>query len=210
MPYRSVEGTVTPRAKRTAPPTATGPTTSRLAATASSASRRSPPAAMASRRSRRRRRYSSSRRRSLACGRQKFGTSIRSGTRPRTATWGQRRSSRFRRACLGWGRDPSVRLDAEFRSTTRSSPATRAAGSGATKKKVTKKSGAFFFDDFFRCHMSHVTAGMRVDCVSPIRLLCGIYKSAPRWRKSANDGSKASCALPHPGREVWCLSVSTE
>ena len=24
-------------------------------------------------------------------------------------------------------------------------------------------------------------------------------KSAPRWRKSANDGSKTSCALPHHG-----------
>ena len=36
------------------------------------------------------------------------------------------------------------------------------------------------------------------------------YKPVSRWRKSANDGSKASCALPHPGREVWCLSVSTE
>ena len=30
--------------------------------------------------------------------------------------------------------------------------------------------------------------------------LCGIYKSAPRWRKSANDGSKTSCALPHRSR----------
>jgi hypothetical protein len=25
----------------------------------------------------------------------------------------------------------------------------------------------------------------------------GIYKSVPRWRESANDGSKTSCALPH-------------
>ena len=41
---------------------------------------------------------------------------------------------------------------------------------------------------------------MRIDCVSPIRPLCGIYKSAPRWRKSANDGSKTSCALPHRSR----------
>ena len=44
---------------------------------------------------------------------------------------------------------------------------------------------------------------MRTDCVSPIRPLCGIYKSAPRWRKSAkgpNDGSKPSCALPHRSR----------
>ena len=38
---------------------------------------------------------------------------------------------------------------------------------------------------------------MRIDCVSPIRPLCGIYKSAPRWRESTNDGSKTSCALPH-------------
>ena len=45
-----------------------------------------------------------------------------------------------------------------------------------------------------------VTAGMRIDCVSPIRPLCGIYKSAPRWRKSTNDGSKTSCALPHRSR----------
>ena len=36
--------------------------------------------------------------------------------------------------------------------------------------------------------------------MSPIRPLCGIYKSAPRWRKSANDGSKTSCALPHRSR----------
>ena len=35
---------------------------------------------------------------------------------------------------------------------------------------------------------------------SAIRPLRGIYKSAPRWRKSANDGSKASCALPHRSR----------
>jgi len=48
--------------------------------------------------------------------------------------------------------------------------------------------------------MRPVTAGMRIDCVSPIRPLCGIYKSAPRWRKSANDGSKTSCALPHRSR----------
>ena len=48
--------------------------------------------------------------------------------------------------------------------------------------------------------MSDVTAGMRIDCVSPIRPLCGIYKSAPRWRESANDGSKTSCALPHRSR----------
>ena len=41
---------------------------------------------------------------------------------------------------------------------------------------------------------------MRIDCVSPIRPLYGIYKSAPRWRKSANDGSKTSCALPHRSR----------
>ena len=41
---------------------------------------------------------------------------------------------------------------------------------------------------------------MRIDCVSPIRPLCGIYKSAPRWRESANDGSKTSCALPHRSR----------
>ena len=40
-----------------------------------------------------------------------------------------------------------------------------------------------------------VTAGMRIDCVSPIRPLCGIYKSAPRWREPANDGSKISFAL---------------
>jgi len=33
-----------------------------------------------------------------------------------------------------------------------------------------------------------------------LRTLCGIYKSAPRWRKSANDGSKTSCALPHRSR----------
>ena len=39
-----------------------------------------------------------------------------------------------------------------------------------------------------------------IDCVSPIRPLCGIYKSAPRWRKSASDGSKTSCALPHRSR----------
>ena len=30
--------------------------------------------------------------------------------------------------------------------------------------------------------------------------VCGIYKSAPRWRKSAYDGSKTSCALPHWSR----------
>jgi hypothetical protein len=42
--------------------------------------------------------------------------------------------------------------------------------------------------------------GMRIDCVSPIRPLRGIYKSAPRWRKSASDGSKTSCALPHRSR----------
>jgi hypothetical protein len=30
------------------------------------------------------------------------------------------------------------------------------------------------------------TAGMRIGCASPIRPLCGIYKSAPKWRKSAN------------------------
>jgi len=41
---------------------------------------------------------------------------------------------------------------------------------------------------------------MRIDCVSPIRPLCGIYKSVPRWRESANDGSKTSCALPHRSR----------
>ena len=33
-----------------------------------------------------------------------------------------------------------------------------------------------------------VTAGMRIDGVSPIRP--NIYKSAPRWRKAANDRSK--------------------
>ena len=32
------------------------------------------------------------------------------------------------------------------------------------------------------------------------RPLCDIYKSAPRWRESANDASKASCALPHRPR----------
>ncbi len=47
---------------------------------------------------------------------------------------------------------------------------------------------------------------MRVDCVSPIRLLCGIYKSAPRWRKSANDGSKTSCALLHRSRGLVSVS----
>ena len=41
---------------------------------------------------------------------------------------------------------------------------------------------------------------MRIDCVRPTRPPCGIYKSAPRWRKSANEGSKASCALPHRPR----------
>jgi len=27
-----------------------------------------------------------------------------------------------------------------------------------------------------------------------------VVKSAPRWRKSTNDGSKTSCALPHRSR----------
>ena len=27
--------------------------------------------------------------------------------------------------------------------------------------------------------------------------LCGIYKSAPRWRKPANDGSKTSCTISY-------------
>ena len=33
-----------------------------------------------------------------------------------------------------------------------------------------------------------------------------------QWRKSANDGSKTSCALPAycTGREAWYLLVSTE
>jgi hypothetical protein len=52
----------------------------------------------------------------------------------------------------------------------------------------------------FYLESPEVTAGMRIDCVSPTRPLCGIYKSAPRWRKSANDGSKTSCALPHRSR----------
>jgi len=55
---------------------------------------------------------------------------------------------------------------------------------------------------------------MRIDCVSPTRPLCGIYKSAPRWRESANDGSKATGvkqAVPYrTGREARYLSVSTE
>merc|ERR1711998_693723 len=49
-------------------------------------------------------------------------------------------------------------------------------------------------------------AGMRIDCVSPIRPLCGIYKSAPRWRESANDGSKTSCALLHRSRGLVPVS----
>ena len=40
----------------------------------------------------------------------------------------------------------------------------------------------------------------------PIRPLRGIYKSAPRWRKSADDGSKTG--WPYcTGREAWYLSV---
>ena len=27
-----------------------------------------------------------------------------------------------------------------------------------------------------------------------------VYKSAPTWRESTNDGSKTSCALPHRSR----------
>ena len=32
------------------------------------------------------------------------------------------------------------------------------------------------------------------------RPLCGIFDLTPRWRESANDASKASCALPHRPR----------
>ena len=35
---------------------------------------------------------------------------------------------------------------------------------------------------------------------------CGIYKSGPRWRKSANDGSKTSCSLLHRSRGLVSVS----
>ena len=51
---------------------------------------------------------------------------------------------------------------------------------------------------------------MRIDCVSPIRPLCGIYacnlQIGPEAEKSANDESKTSCALSHRSRGLVPVS----
>jgi hypothetical protein len=60
-----------------------------------------------------------------------------------------------------------------------------------------------------RIFLHLVVYSATVAIVSPIRPLCGIYKSAPRWGESANEGVKQ--AVPYrTGREAWYLSVSTE
>ncbi len=54
-----------------------------------------------------------------------------------------------------------------------------------------------------------VTEGMRIDCVSPIRPLCGMYKSARGRENPLTTGGKQ--AVPcRTGREAWYLPVSAE